>query len=94
MNCKQGDLAIVVRSEAGNQGCILTCIRLASTQEKQRLDYQTTHEMWVTDRLLKSTRGPPDALMFDEYLRPLRGDDGEDEMLCLTGKPADSLVEA
>ena len=30
LNCKQGDLAIVIRSHAGNEGKIVTCVRLTT----------------------------------------------------------------
>ena len=94
LRCKQGDLAIVVKSHAGNHGVVLTCLRLATAAEMKDLSYRKYSSMWVTDRATQSTWGLPDCLMPDECLRPLRDTDGEDEMLRLVGKPADSLVGA
>ena len=90
LNCKPGDLAIVVRSYAGNEGKILTCVRLASVSEQRALGYSVELEgpMWVTDRATVNTAGKTDFLMPDDRLRPLRGGSSEDEVLRLVGRPA------
>lgn len=96
MNCQQGDIAIVVRSTAGNDGAIVTCLRLASLAEKRAVCLDRCYDdapVWVTDRLLKSVHtkdgssAPPDNLAPDSILRPIRDNDGEDEILRLAGKP-------
>ena len=101
LNCKKGDLAIIVRSQLGNAGRVVTCLRIAlpenlletfgSTMEKHEL-------IWRIDTPMKWsnwTRGVVEVpFMADEVLRPLRDSEGEDEMLRLVGKPMDSLVGA
>lgn len=87
MNCKPGDLAIVVRSAAGNLGKVVRCIRLATEAEKHELCFFQREAMWFTDTPMTSTWGCVDTLMFDAYLRPIRDSDGEDEMLRIVGKP-------
>ena len=80
MNCKQGDLAIVVKSFAGNEGAI---VRVVS--------YYATHRLgpaWVIDRALPSNRrGFDTKVALDTQLRPIRGDEGDDETLAWAGKP-------
>ena len=90
MNCKQGDLAIVVRSSASNEGAIVLCVRLlpAGAEGWSRLG-----QRWQIDRALAGCNGPVISVP-DAWLRPLRDSEGEDEMLRLVGKPADSLVGA
>ena len=101
LNCKQGDLAIIVRSQLGNAGRVVTCLRIASP-ENLRETFGSTMEkhglIWRIDTPVKWSnwvRGVVEVpFMADEVLRPLRDSEGEDEMLRLVGKPADSLVGA
>lgn len=72
MNCKQGDLAIVVRSPDGvNLGKIVRCIRFIGM-------YHGCPDVWETDRPLewRDGRGGDvlDCASMDSYMRPLRGD--------------------
>lgn len=89
MNCKPGDLAMVVKGRS--VGVVCTCIRLASIGETLDLGYDVELDgpMWVTDKSFQSTWGDWDCLMFDDFLRPLRdpGDDAVDEMVERVGKP-------
>lgn len=88
MNCKQGDLAVVVRSGAGNEGRVLTCLRLASRAECKAEGFGWwAGAVWVTDAALACTYGPTTRLYPDSRLRPLRDGDGEDEVLRLVGRP-------
>ena len=83
MNCKPGDMAIFVKSFAGNEGKIVTCIRLATQQELHAVNYTTENgPVWITDTELPTTnQGISLAFAIDDYIRPLRdpGDDAEDE---------------
>ena len=81
MNCKQGDLAIVVRSMAGNEGKIVRCLTL--TMYRAAFGYGPR---WVTEPVLRGCFGEPQAPL-DACLRPLRESDGEDEILRLAGRP-------
>lgn len=90
MNCKQGDLAVVVSSaNCKNFGKIVRCIRIATRKEKfDAMLFAFMDEVfWVTDaRLLlsfiadKSPAGFTNLAM-DSALRPIRDNDGEDETL-------------
>lgn len=89
MNCKQGDLAVVIKSESGNEGRIVRLVRLHSS---------TTHDLdgipvlsknkgprWVLDvpltTMMPSGRIVPLYTFPDASLRPIRdpGDDAQDE---------------
>ncbi len=87
MNCKQGDLAIIVRSRAGNEGKVLTCLRLATSSECKSESVAWSGPVWVTDADIPDTWGETTRLYPDERLRPLRDSDGEDEVLRLVGRP-------
>ena len=89
LNCKQGDLAVVVRSTAGHEGKLLTCIRFIGAYEDYLgIDY------WLVDRVLTSNCGEEHQVFRDIWLRPLRDSDAQDEILRMVGKPVDSLVGA
>jgi hypothetical protein len=68
MNCKPNDLAIFVRSMAGNEGRVVTCIRFATKAEVLAGDYRSDLTWWFTDGQLRSTDGSMDCLAPDEYL--------------------------
>lgn len=93
MNCKQGDLAIIVKSRAGNEGKIVTCLRLATEAELFADNFTTKFgPVWVTDLIVDtcnvfgiSTGGSHHVC--DVFLRPIRDQDGEDEMIRIAGKP-------
>ena len=84
MNCKQGDLAVIVRSYAGNEGKVVRCVSLC-----ERPFWYTARwpgPTWHIDRELPGETFPV-SVVADCQLRPLRDSDGEDEMLRLVGKP-------
>lgn len=85
MNCKQGDLAIVVRSHAGNEGKIVRCLELLHTNQVVdtngivHIHALGTVPMWRVDGLLKFKNIITDEVAMvpycaDSVLRPLRGD--------------------
>lgn len=88
MNCKQGDLAIIVKSRAGNEGKIVTCLRYATKAEKREHLFVNKQmgPVWVIDRELPNVYGSS-HLVYDSTLRPIRDQDGEDEMIRIAGKP-------
>ena len=104
MNCKQGDLAIVARSCGVNTGAIVEIIRPLGVEPfwggvLWNMKASKGSFSWLVrtkGRPLKTTRGLElaEAPMPDKVLRPLRGSNGEDEVLRLVGKPADYLVGA
>jgi hypothetical protein len=83
MNCKQGDLAVIVRSRAGNEGRFVTCLRLASKDELARAGYwlHIDKPCWILDAAINVTGGGQESIGLDEWMRPIRDNDGEDETL-------------
>ena len=86
MNCKPGDLAVVVRSYAGQEGKIVTCVRYIGPVE---FDNGAAHpDCWRVDPPLYRAKDRCKAdIVADSCLRPIRDTDGEDEVLRLVGKP-------
>ncbi len=103
MNCKPGDLAMVIRGIWTPElaGRFVTVVRLAVPGEViDAVVYSQSGPGWVVESsaggLPVRIRSGPDAgkLLFkrqrvirDELLRPIRDNDGEDETLAWAGKP-------
>ena len=87
MNCKQGDLAVHIGGYLGtkspNLGKVLTCIRLATGNEKAINHIKRGSIVWVTDILIEWEFGGPIYLASDSSLRPLRGDLSKDDAIYL-----------
>ena len=83
MNCKQGDIAIVVGGRA--VGYIVTCIGRFDGPWNDR-DYEPG---WRIDRPIPKMNGRHEATIADHYLRPIRdpGDDAVDEVIQRIGTP-------
>jgi hypothetical protein len=84
MNCKQGDLAVFIRSDAGNEGRVVTCVRLTAIEELQLLGWRLdVGPVWVIDQVVLTTHGRLAPLAADSYLFPIRdpGEDAKDETL-------------
>jgi hypothetical protein len=89
MNCKPGDLAVFVRSAAGNVGKIVRCLRLATSAEIEAKNHiPDMGPVWIIDRELPRQRTPA-ALALDCILRPIRPqpDDAVDEVIQRIGTP-------
>jgi hypothetical protein len=76
MNCKPGQLAVIVKSVAGNEGKIVRCIRFIG-----KVDGWVGDDRWEIDCTLIGLRGARTRSVQDSYLRPIRdpGDDAVDE---------------
>jgi len=72
VNCKQGELAIFVRSVAGNEGKIVKCLRPATQREIALHSFNPNEECWVIDREVPSLYGFPVNIAYDYLLRPIR----------------------
>lgn len=83
LNCRPGDLAVIVRSTAGNEGTIVHCVRL----EPQPWWAIIEGPRWLIESPVPDTYGMPIRSVADFALRPLRDSDGEDEVLRLVGSP-------
>lgn len=92
MNCKQGDLAVVVSNAQGNNGALLRVVRDSGIRDSgafwwecELLSCCTTEAMYgVGGR--RSSAGDV-VFAADSALRPIRDSDGEDEMIRIAGKP-------
>lgn len=90
MNCKQGDLAIIVKSYAGNEGKVVRCVEYLGEVlwacSVTGLD--KAEPTWRVDSLLPGPDGEQAvAKIADCQLRPLRPNRGDDETLSWAGKP-------
>ena len=97
MNCKPGDLAVIVRSIHGNLGKIVRCLRFLGHQEFD--DGIFCDDAWLVEGRFDevcfvSRRRGGDATISDSDLRPIRDQPGEDEMLRIAGKPQDQREPA
>jgi len=83
LNCKQGDLAIVIRSNKGFIGKIVKCLSLA------RCNPLTGEAGWFTEPKLGGYH-----CIVDSALRPIRDSNETDEILRIVGKPIKNKVKA
>lgn len=95
MNCKQGDLAVFVRSEAGNEGKIVRCVRLNGLVPYWAPNGGVVDRwQWETDTYVVNAFGQMVNVANDDYLRPIRdpGDDAQDETLQWLDVPSKETV--
>jgi hypothetical protein len=82
VNCKPGDLAIIVHSAARNEGKIVRCLRairdLPLVTPRGVIE---RHPGWEIDTTVVGFGGAPHRNIWDHQLRPIRDEDGEDETL-------------
>lgn len=88
MNCKEGDLAIFVRSFAGNEGKIVRCVKYLGMRRYASAPVGP-FATWQIDRPMPLDTGGQAAIALDMCLRPIRGDDEQniierDELVCQT----------
>lgn len=79
MNCKQGDMAIVIKGASANSpniGRVVTCLKLHPAGYMRLLVSRGV--VWEVDRDIATTHGKF-HFMYDAWLRPLRGDLSGDE---------------
>jgi hypothetical protein len=97
MNCKPGDLAVVVRSEFGNAGRIVEVLKPLGVEPYWggfRWDGANSKGAfcWLVRALgapLHTMAGGQwqECPVPDAVLKPLRDSDGEDEVLLIVGRP-------
>ena len=91
MNCKQGDLAVIVRSGHGHEGKIVRCLDMYvgySTYYGKRLHSPSESIVWLLDATLHKG-DQANNLANDCNLRPIRDQDGQDETLIYAGFPSE-----
>jgi hypothetical protein len=87
LRCKPGDLALIVKSNAGNEGKIVECVRVLPNHKWCRRDgSEFDGAGWETEPPVRGCLGDV-APVPDAYLRPLRNDPGTDETLLIAGLP-------
>lgn len=88
MNCKQGDLALMTKGVYA-RGMIVVCESYVGLRHHRRRDGSLTplRPCWRVSPPIPAWSGKLSDLVADEDLRPIRDNDGEDEILRLAGKP-------
>jgi hypothetical protein len=95
LNCKPGDMAVVVRSSAGNEGKIVCCIRLSNWTGLIGPSGTMNHgAVWEVDRPLRAWSGESNHFVLDKSLRPIRDNPGEDETLSWAEIPSKQKAPA
>lgn len=91
LNCKPGDLAVMVKSNAGNEGRVVRCIQFVG-----KVPGWVGDERWEIDQVLPGFRGGKTNTAQDSMLFPLRdpGDDARDETLEWLPVPSREEVSA
>lgn len=81
MNCKQGDLAVIVNGRSA--GSIRVCV------ERYDGPWQESEYCpgWRLDRPIVGSDGRLWFFRADMHMRPIRDNDGDDESLTWAGKP-------
>jgi len=93
MNCKQGDLAILIRSTAGNEGKIVRCVRFIGHGRRRRPGnvMRDVPDLWEIDPPVRTWNGGPSVHVQDAWLRPIRPEPGTDETLLWAPVPTTEL---
>ena len=91
MRCKVGDLAVIVRSRAGNEGLIVTCLEFLPRHPWWGEPYNA--DAWRIDRSLKTLFGESHHFVRADWLRPIRDQPGTDETLTWAGKPQETPLD-
>jgi hypothetical protein len=90
MNCKPGDLAVVVGiGMSPALGMLVTCVAPYCGPWK---DGSSTAG-WTLDRFIPTRSGGFQNVIGDCYLRPIRDQPGADETLTWAGKPAETPAD-
>lgn len=104
MNCKQGDLAFIVKSISGNEGKIVRCaVFLGNYYFKANFVSSLAWGVVAEGLNLPNYTAENhewcrkrgfDAVFSDSALRPIRDSDGQDETLTWAGKPKEVIHES
>jgi len=80
MNCKQGDMAVIIRSEAGNEGKVVTCLNFVGNppptiNKRGGFNCYLGNDYWLVDRKLNCTSGSIEPYARDSALMPITPDE-------------------
>lgn len=68
-----GKKSIITKSYAGNEGKIVTCIRLATEEELYNACFSDTEgPVWIVNIPLSTDIGDPEYLAIDAWMTPLQ----------------------
>lgn len=91
MNCKPGDLAVIVACPPVPDavGKVVECVRFVGQYLVEGVTYTDVWELRWGDKDAREIWGTEGWGCPDEWLRPIRdpGEDATDEMLLLVGRP-------
>ena len=87
MNCKPGDLAVIVMAGPKTQHHLGKIVRVVSAHTGRSVKLRDLPHWDYVEPKLKHLDGTEIDWIHDMCLRPIRNNDGEDEMLRITGKP-------
>jgi hypothetical protein len=89
LNCERGDLAVIVRSDCGNEGTVVECfgLYLGPWLTRDGAMAATEPGWWLKRPFRGRGTGEWVWCVQDSKLRPLRAGDGVDEMVRLLGRP-------
>lgn len=89
-----GKKSIIIKSYAGNEGKIVTCIRLATGEELLNNGYFLYVESpyWVIDRVLTGVGGVTDSFIKDSQMTPLQDLDEPEQKVQELYTPSPSKV--
>jgi hypothetical protein len=90
LNCRTGDLAIVVKSKAGNEGKIVKCLAVTLTAGIPTIEgpfiefIDGPRYVWLTETVVNLKGGRSGKVLHsyfvsDANLKPLRGDISDDQ---------------
>jgi hypothetical protein len=88
LRCKVGDLAVIVKSAAGNEGKIVRVVKFVGQAPSNHVPY---NDMWEIDRKLPTNKGNLIDQISDSMLRPIQDSDLDDEALDWAGHPTKEL---
>lgn len=92
LNCKVGDLAIVVNGE--NAGRLVSVLRASQWGRMFWFVELVGSHGPMRDRFTGAERNAPTGNVHDSRLRPIRDQPGDDETLLWAGLPQDAGVPA
>jgi hypothetical protein len=102
MNCKPGDLAVIINNPfPENIGKFVTVIKLANPENfygGKPGDFCWECESATEVRVFCDDEGKTSVMAKDEFcmddfeLKPIRDNDGEDEMIRIAGKPEKEIA--
>lgn len=89
-NCKRGDVAMYVGSHKSASGVIVLCEREITLAEMtQKKNALLDLPAWKVNPPIRRDDGSYADFASDHALRPIRSQDGADEMLAIAGLPAE-----